>query len=160
MTDTGCFDCHHAHAGPELGNICIGCPCQTRPLKVSDLHRFGCMTKGCHTAMTSRRNLTAAEADSEARMKGWIVWSGTTLNGADSTGIYCPEHGNRAAQADDPEDAETGFDAECENCFTTASEDWGSDFDGTEECAEEWMEDHTCEPTTRLIRPTRKQAVA
>ena len=36
----------------------------------------------------------------------------------------------------------------------------GRDFDGTQESAEEWMEDHACQPSTSLIRPTRKQAVA
>jgi len=127
----------------------------------TDLHRFGCMTKGCGAARTSTRNLTQGQADSEARTAGWTIWAGTTLSGADSTAIYCPNHSSKT-QINDPdgETPDTGYDAECDSCYHKASEDWGSDFDGTEECAEEWMEDHTCEPTTRLIRPTRKQAVA
>lgn len=31
MQTEECPDCHHNHAGDALGNICIGCPCETRP---------------------------------------------------------------------------------------------------------------------------------
>jgi hypothetical protein len=29
VTELHCPDCGHAHAGPELGGICIGCHCTT-----------------------------------------------------------------------------------------------------------------------------------
>jgi len=28
-----CPDCGHVHAGPELGGICVGCPCPARPVR-------------------------------------------------------------------------------------------------------------------------------
>ena len=31
-----CPDCKHTHTGPELGWICIGCPCGTQPKVLTD----------------------------------------------------------------------------------------------------------------------------
>lgn len=173
MTDTGCFDCHHTHAGPELANICIGCPCPTRPLKATGkirptaesdgLHRFGCMTQGCGSARISSHNLTPAEADSEARTAGWTIWAGTTQNGADSTAIYCPTHAGKHSEpgvgelVEDEWDAE--WDAECDTCMTNAATD-DPGFDGTEQAAEEWADDHVCESITRTLPPKTRTVAA
>jgi hypothetical protein len=117
------------------------------------------MTKDCGTARTSSRNLTPAQADSEARIAGWIIWRGTTRSGAQSTGIYCPTHSNRAAENDGDVDEETGWDAECDTCMTNAATDDPA-FDGTEQAAEEWADDHICESHTRTLPPKTRTVAA
>jgi hypothetical protein len=32
LSAASCDECDHVHAGPKLGAICIGCPCQRRPI--------------------------------------------------------------------------------------------------------------------------------
>jgi hypothetical protein len=132
----------------------------TTPTKPPDLHRFGCMTKGCGSARTSSRNLTSAQADSEARTAGWTIWSGTTRSGADSIATYCPSHSSKT-QINDPdgEILETGWDAECDTCMVNAATDDPA-FDGTEQAAEEWADDHVCESITRTLPPKTRTVAA
>jgi hypothetical protein len=161
MTDTACLDCRHTHAGPQLAGICIGCPCETIPVVPPDPHHFVCMTGGCNRSrISSATHNTASEAETNARAAGWSIWSGTTRSGAPSFAVFCPLHNGHVAEDQDGEPVEDEWDAECDTCDSTASEEWSDEAPLTEADAEDWMSEHRCEPQVNLIRPTRKQAVA
>lgn len=85
----------------------------------------------------------------EARAKGWIVWTGTTMGGEQTTRIYCPVCCGRT-EADEP-----GWDAECRTCDARMSDESWDDEDGpySEEDARNWKSDHQCEPDVALITP-------
>lgn len=160
MTDTTCPDCHHQHQGPKLAGICIGCPCETIPVVPPDPHHFVCMTGGCNMSrISSASHNTASEAETNARTAGWSIWSGTTRSGAPSFAVFCPLHNGHVAETDDDEDKETGWDAECDTCMTNAATDDPS-FDGTEQAAEEWADDHVCESITRTLPPKTRTVAA
>ena len=104
-----------------------------------------CQTKGC------KKYVPAGRSDSDARALGWMVWEGTTLSGSPSAVRFCPTHAGRTEQ--DAEAQEVGFDAHCHTCGEDASDD--SDFAGTREDAEGWMEDHVCESDVVLREPSK-----
>jgi len=117
------------------------------------------MTQGCGSARISKLGSTPAEAASNARTAGWTIWAGTTQNGAESTAIYCPSHSSKT-QINDPdgETPETGWDAECDTCMVEATDNPA--FDGTEQAAEEWADDHACESHTRTLPPKTRTVAA
>lgn len=155
-----CLDCQHTHAGPELAGICIRCPCETRPIKPPNPHHFVCMTDGCNRSRISELAFkTMAQAETNARTAGWIIWSGTTRSGAESTAIFCPTHTGKTSETDTAVDEETGWDAECDTCMTNAATD-DLAFDGTKQAAEEWADDHVCESSTRTIPPKTRTVAA
>lgn len=79
----------------------------------------------------------------------WIIWSGTTVGGQETTRIYCPTCAGRAAE--DPH--EPTWDAECRTCDARMSdEDWDED-EFTEKDARNWEIDHQCQSDVRLITP-------
>lgn len=88
---------------------------------------------------------TFTGTESEARAVRWTVWTGTTMSGREVRVVYCHRHTDENGDA-----VESGFDAECFTCGEKASD---GEFDGTEEDAEAWMDDHVCEPDMRLIKP-------
>lgn len=82
------------------------------------------------------------------RVAGWIVWTGTTRGGQETTRIYCPACAGR--REEDP----PSWDAECRTCHTRMSDDAGDDDEPvTEDEAEDWKYEHRCEPDVRLVRP-------
>lgn len=102
-----------------------------------------CQAQGC------RKFRPANMTDSDARAIGWMVWEGATLGGSTTSVRYCPTHAGRTEDA--AEAQEIGFDARCYTCGDEATDE--TDFEGTEEAAEGWMEEHVCESDVSLIRP-------
>ena len=71
--------------------------------------------------------------------------------------VHCPTHNGHASETDS-EPAETGYDAECDTCMVNAATDDPA-FDGTEQAAEEWLDDHVCESIGRVIQPRKPKAM-
>lgn len=105
--------------------------------------RDECQAKGC------KKYRPANMTDSDVRAIGWMVWEGQTLGGGSQEVRFCPTHAGRTEEAAEAQEA--GFDAHCHTCGDEASDD--SDFDGTEEEAEGWMEEHVCESDVSISRP-------
>lgn len=99
------------------------------------------------------RATTASEIS--VRVVGWIIWTGTTIGGQDTTRIYCPTCAGREAQDPHP----PTWDAECATCHWRMSDadDWARDWDDdapyTERDAQSWKRAHECVPDVRLITP-------
>lgn len=102
-----------------------------------------CQSKGC------KKYRPTGMTDSDVRAIGWMVWEGQTLGGGALEVRYCPTHAGRTEE--DAEAQETGFDARCHTCGEDASDE--ADFEGTEEAAEGWAEEHVCESDVSVIRP-------
>lgn len=86
------------------------------------------------------------------RVAGWIIWTGATIGGTETTRIYCPTCAGREAQDTNP----PTWDAVCDTCHWRMSDaDNGEDDDApyTERDARNWKLDHECEPDVRLITP-------
>jgi hypothetical protein len=91
---------------------------------------------------------TTAAPEIAARTAGWIVWTGTTIGGNETTRIYCPACAGRK----DPEPP--SWDAECRTCDARMSDDaWDAEDPFTEKDARNWESDHQCESDVRVIKP-------
>jgi hypothetical protein len=92
---------------------------------------------------------TTAASEIAARAAQWIIWTGTTVGGQETTRIYCPTCAGRATEDPNP----PTWDAECRTCDARMSdEDWDED-EFTEKDARNWETDHQCESDVRLITP-------
>ena len=103
-----------------------------------------------HQCQNCPRSTAASEI--AARAARWIVWSGTTIGGKETTRIFCPTCAGREAQDAHP----PTWDAECATCHWRMSDadDWEDDDEPyTEKDARNWETDHQCEPDVRLITP-------
>lgn len=101
---------------------------------------------------------SATDSSSEIvlRVRGWRIWSGTTLGGAESSVVFCPACLGVAGVNDDGEP--TGWDAHCNTCDESMSDDWTEGVPAagwTEKDAEQWQDRHECEPYVDLIAPSR-----
>ena len=115
---------------------------------------YTCQTLGCGNRIEG--DVTPA-LETTARVAGWAVWRGTTRGGVMCSAVHCPTHNGHASEAA-AEPAETGWDADCDTCMVNAATD-DPGFDGTEEAAEEWMEEHVCESHVNIIRPRKPKAM-
>lgn len=104
-----------------------------------------CQAQGC------KKYRPAKMTDSDARAIGWMVWEGSTLGGSVSAVRFCPTHAGRTEE--EAEAQEVGFDAHCFTCGEDATDD--SDFEGTREAAEGWMEEHVCESDVSIREPKK-----
>lgn len=87
-----------------------------------------------------------------ARAARWIVWSGSTRGGQETTRIYCPTCAGRGSEDPNP----PIWDAECATCHWRMSDadDWDEEEEPyTERDAQNWKQDHQCEPDVRIITP-------
>lgn len=87
------------------------------------------------------------------RVAGWRIWAGETIGGQHAEVVICPACWGLTG-VDDETQMPTGFDAECGTCLERASHE-DRHFDGTEAAAEEWADEHQCDPDTRVVRPVR-----
>jgi hypothetical protein len=85
--------------------------------------------------------------EERARAAGWIVWEGATLGGDHTRRVHCA--GCLGRDEDGPQ--EPRWDATCNTCGVSASEDGYDEF--FEEDAEAWADEHRCEPDTETIPP-------
>jgi transcriptional regulator with XRE-family HTH domain len=87
-----------------------------------------------------------------ARVAGWILWEGTTEGGSHVKRVYCPRCVGREVV-----DAGTGetpsWDAECQTCHATMSEEWREDVPLSEDDAKLWKDEHRCEPDVHISAP-------
>ena len=95
------------------------------------------------------------------RLQGWRIWSGTTVGGANQTVLFCSVCTGQATTdlaAAEP----VGFTAGCHTCMEDMDADWlGKPVaEATRKDAEEWTEDHRCEPDTFVSEPKPRRAVA
>lgn len=75
-----CAECGHRHAGPQLGGICIGCPCPVvtqQPVEDPTGNRLQCMT------------CTSRIEPGEAKAKGWLVDEYPTPGGTPLKVVIC-----------------------------------------------------------------------
>jgi hypothetical protein len=105
--------------------------------------------------------VSGGKSEGAARAEGWRVWDGYTLGGQPSSVRICPAC---IAPPEPGADGKVrGYNADCSTCMTDIDDEWGDEKpEGgwTEEDAEEWAEQHKCEPDTRVIAPKQKVGAA
>lgn len=101
----------------------------------------------CPNRYTGSRPDLHMSASAQARALGW---TGKTIGGREETRRFCPACSGRT---EPPETDERGWDALCETCDASASEDWADEAPLSEDDVATWKFDHQCEPNVRLIRP-------
>jgi hypothetical protein len=79
-----------------------------------------------------------------ARVAGWRVGPGVA---------YCP--GCCGEGGVTPQGEPAGYDAECQTCHASASEDEWADEPMSKEDVEQWSRRHECEPEVSIIAPLR-----
>lgn len=103
----------------------------------------------CQQCGAVPKRLEHAEPD----LAGWIRYRGRTIGGQPHEATLCPECASKM-RTGRPDPTQTGFDAWCSTCMTTASDE--NDHDLTEDEAEEWAEEHQCEPDVQITPPQGK----
>lgn len=84
-----------------------------------------------------------------ARAVGWTVWEGVTLGGKPAKRVFCPWCAGRREDLQEPK-----WDARCETCGASASEEDGyADEPFGPEEAKWWQQEHRCEPDVWLVQP-------
>lgn len=123
-------------------------------IQVAD-KRIVCQSCGKRYVLKERGQISE---ESAARAIGWSIWEGKTLGGKQQRRVYCPFDAGRVDLPEREIAKLTTWDAKCNTCDSTASEEWFEDLPLSQEDVKNWKSDHRCEPWVDLIEP--KQAVA
>lgn len=117
----------------------------------------------CQRCRTVYRRPEGAQFMSDAaaaRAVGWTVWEGQTIGGREDRRVFCEACAGRTDITDQAQ-AEaaqvlakaTTWDAKCNTCDATATEEWAEDLPLSEKDVKNWKSDHQCEPWVELVKP-------
>lgn len=110
----------------------------------------------CQKCRTTYRKPEHAQRMSDAaaaRAVGWTVWDGQTIGGRQDRRVFCVICAGRTEVTDQALAKATTWDAKCNTCDATATEEWAEDLPLSEDQVKEWKSDHRCEPWVELVKP-------
>lgn len=110
----------------------------------------------CQRCRTTYRKPEGAQHMSDAaaaRAVGWTVWEGQTIGGREDRRVFCVICAGRTDITDQALAKATTWDAKCNTCDATATEEWAEDLPLSEEDVKRWKSDHQCEPWVELVKP-------
>ncbi|MFI7691730.1 hypothetical protein ACIBQ6_21865 [Nonomuraea sp. NPDC049655] len=87
-----------------------------------------------------------------ARVAGWIVWEGKTEGGSHVKRVFCPRCAGRPV-VDAATGEEPSWSADCRTCGASMHEDWFEGVALSQEDAELWKDEHSCEPDVEITAP-------